>query len=88
MKLIILYRPNSEHATLVESFSERVLNTLPSASIENIDVDSPQGIAKLEIYGILQFPAVLIVADNGSLIDAWTGDMLPTVDQVVDSLRR
>jgi hypothetical protein len=88
MKLIILYRPNSEHATLVESFSERILNALPNASIENIDVDSPEGIAKLEVYGIMQFPAVLIVADNGSLVDIWLGDALPSVDQVVDSLKR
>jgi hypothetical protein len=88
MKLIILYRPKSEHSTLVESFSERIVDIMPEATIEKIDVDSPDGIMKLELYGIYQFPAIMIIASDGSLIDIWTGDLLPPVDQVVSSLRR
>ena len=61
---------------------------MPDATVEKIDVDSPDGIMKLETYGIYQFPAIMIIADNGSFIDAWMGDILPSVDQVVDSLRR
>jgi hypothetical protein len=88
MKLVILYRPKSEHSTLVESFSERIVDVMPEATVEKIDVDSPDGIMKLEAYGIYQFPAILIIANDGSLIDTWTGDFLPSVDQVADSLRR
>ena len=88
MKLVILYRPNSEHSTLVESFSERVLSAMPEAAIENVDIDSPEGIMELETYGIMQFPALLVLADSGLLVNSWVGDLMPPVELVVDSLRK
>jgi hypothetical protein len=88
MKLVILYRPNSEHATLVESFSERLLSAMPEASVDNIDIDNPEGISLLETYGIMQFPALLVIADNGSMINSWLGDLLPPVELVIDNLRK
>ena len=88
MKLVILYRPDSEHSTLVESFSERLLSAMPEATIENVDIDSPEGISFLEAYGIMQFPALLVVADNGSMINSWLGDSLPPVELVIDNLRK
>ena len=88
MKLVILYRPNSEHSTLIESFSERLLNAMPEASVENVDIDSQEGVSLLEAYGIVQFPALLVLAENGLLINSWLGDLLPPLELVIDNLRK
>ncbi len=88
MKLVLLYRPKSEHSTLVESFGERVESAMSNVEIEKVDVDSPEGTTLLETYGIFQFPTVMVMANNGSLLDIWKGDLLPPVDVVVASLRR
>jgi hypothetical protein len=61
---------------------------MPEASVENVDIDSQEGVSLLEAYGIMQFPALLVLAENGLLINSWLGDLLPPLELVIDNLRK
>ena len=86
MKLLVLYRPASEHATLTESFLRDFHYQNPDAVIETIDVDSREGIAKVEAYDIMEYPALLAVRDDDSPAYVWQGTHLPLMNEVASYL--
>lgn len=78
--IYILYRPNSEHERKVAELKERLERR--RINPELVDVDSREGAAKVQAYGIMQYPAVLAVRDSdGQSIQTWSGH-LPTVSDV------
>jgi hypothetical protein len=88
MKLLIFYRPNSEHARAVETFIhdfQRQYTT--DAKIEILDLDTRDGAATASLYDVLQYPAFLATADNGTLVRAWEGKELPLMGDVASYLR-
>lgn len=76
----ILYRPNSEHERRVmelKTWLER-----RRIRVELVDVDSRSGASKAQVYGIMQYPAVLAAREsNGQAIQTWQGEV-PTVADV------
>lgn len=74
MKIIALYRDESDHArtmiTYVEDFRRRT-----GHEIEHVEVDSRRGSELVEIYSLMQYPALLALDDEGKLLKAWQGDM-------------
>lgn len=87
MKLLLLYRPNSEHTSIVESFL-RDLERQSSLTdkLETMDPNSREGAATASLYDIVQYPAVLVVDDFGSIMRSWQGEQLPRVDDVAGYL--
>jgi len=84
VKLVILYRPNSEYATEVESFVRDFQRQFYEAGkkIEMVSTESREGATKAELYDILQFPAILALANDGSVLNAWIGMPLPLMNDV------
>ncbi|MFA5004185.1 MAG: hypothetical protein WC498_02805 [Candidatus Saccharimonadales bacterium] len=84
MKLIVFYRPNSEHARLVEEFIhdlQRVHNVNPS-QLDIMDVDSRDGVAMASLYDVMMYPSFLVVADDGSIMKSWEGTQLPLMNEI------
>jgi hypothetical protein len=81
MKVVILYRPNSEYARSVEEYV-RELKLRTGKSVELVDVDSREGIQAAELYDSVQQPAVLALADDGHLLQSWIGEYLPLINEV------
>ncbi|MEX0748431.1 MAG: hypothetical protein WD467_01045 [Candidatus Saccharimonadales bacterium] len=78
--IYILYRPSSEHSRAVEEFTRE----LEKRRIEHdlVDVDSRDGAAKVQSYGITAYPAVLAVkTSDGQALQTWSAT-LPTVSEV------
>lgn len=84
MKLLVLYRPRSEIARLVEEFLRELRQThdLDNRRLEILDYDSREGSATASIYDIMAQPAFLIVHDDGSYVKHWEGSALPLQDEV------
>lgn len=81
MKLLILYRPNSEHERRIEMFVRDFQRLHPGKKIEMLSMNSRDGVATASIYDIFEFPAILALADNGSVLHSWTGP-LPLMNDV------
>lgn len=82
MKVLILYRPNSEEDTLVNDF-KRDFERQTDKEVELADRDTPEGMQMATTYGIMDFPAVLAIGSDGSLRNAWQGKTLPTMSEVL-----
>lgn len=83
MKVLILYRPNSDHARLVEEYVHEFERQHPDKSVKTVDVDSREGMATATLYDIVRYPAVLVTSDEGSLISGWEGDQLPLMNELL-----
>lgn len=82
MKLVILYRPKSEHASEVEAFIRDFQRQYESGKkIELISMDTRDGVAQASLYDVLSFPAILALADDGSVLNIWAGT-LPLMSEV------
>jgi hypothetical protein len=85
MKVIALYRPTSEHARTVEDYA-RDFEKQRGKSIELLSLDTVEGAEKANLYGIMEFPALLAVQDNGQLSKFWQGTQMPLKDEVAGYL--
>lgn len=79
---MVIYRPNSEHARTTESFIEDFQDRHEEARLEVLNVDSREGSATASLYDIMQYPAILAVREDGSLMRSWEGNALPLMDEV------
>jgi hypothetical protein len=82
MKLLILYDPHSEHARGTETFKTDLTAIYPDIPVNMMDCNGPEGTAAAELYDVVQYPALLIVADDGQLVKDWEGDGFPSSGEV------
>ncbi len=63
--------------------TDRMLAELERLKIdfESIDIDSREGVAKAELYDVVQTPAVITTQDDGKLMYAWQ-DLLPSPSEI------
>lgn len=80
--MLILYRPSSEHGRVVEDFIRDYKNRHEEGKLEVMDIDSRDGSATASLYGIMQYPAILALRNDGSLLKYWEGAALPMMDEV------
>jgi hypothetical protein len=81
MKVIVLYRPNSEHSRQVEEFVHDFIRYEPDRKVDLIDVDSPYGVSQCQLYDIMSYPAIIAKAEDGTLLRSWAGE-LPMMDEL------
>jgi len=83
VKLLILYRPESEHATAVESFVRDYQGRYDSGrKLELVSLNTRDGAATASLYDVMEYPAILVLANDGSVLNIWQGVPLPLMDEV------
>lgn len=82
VRVVVLYRPKSEHGTSVETFVAEFKHRHPAGKLELTDVDSREGIALISLYDVMQYPAIIALATDGSVQHLWEGKQLPLIDEV------
>lgn len=82
MRVVILYRPASDHSRLVDEFVSNINTTSINGSTELINVDTKEGSSKAALYDIISYPAVFVLRDDGVLQHLWQGLPLPLVNEV------
>jgi hypothetical protein len=87
MKVLVLYRPNSEQARVVEEFVRNFRARHDPEQLELLDIDTREGSRAAQLYGVMQYPTVLVVQTDGTLQRSWEGETLPLVDEVVSYAR-
>ncbi len=85
--MLMLYKPKSEHARMVEEYAQEFMKLHPGSEVTLRDVDSTQGSDQAQLYDIVEYPALLIIASDGSLISMWSGEHLPLMDEVAGYTR-
>ncbi len=79
MNLYILYTKNTPADHEISYLQSRLEQyRIP---FELLDADSREGIAKSELYNVMDRPGVLIIDSTGGLLQKWQGD-LPRVEDI------
>lgn len=81
MKIVVLYRPNSEHGRTVEEFIHD-FQERHQGKLEVLNVDSREGGSTALLYDVMQYPAILALREDGSLVKSWEGSGLPMMDEI------
>jgi hypothetical protein len=82
MRVVILYRQQSEYSRQVETFIRDFRVQHDSERLEVVDYDSRDGIALASLYDVLQQPAILAIGNDGGLLKSWVGPELPLMDEL------
>jgi hypothetical protein len=85
MKLRVLYHKNDQYTSEVEQFIEE-FKRVSSGDIELLDLETPEGASVAAVYDAVNYPALLVVRDDGQLNKGWQGPELPAVQEVVGYL--
>lgn len=81
MRVIALYRPNSEFARQTEMFA-RDLEHSQGVKVELVNVDTREGTATATLYDAVQYPAIVVLAEDGHMQQMWQGSQLPLMSEV------
>jgi hypothetical protein len=83
VRLLILYSPNSEHSSRIEEFARDFQSRHNIGSkLELLSLSTRDGSATASLYDVMSYPAILALADDGSVLNSWEGDELPLMDEV------
>ncbi|HRF28838.1 MAG TPA: hypothetical protein PL051_04320 [Candidatus Saccharibacteria bacterium] len=81
MKVVIIYKSESEHARAVEDYM-RDFQRQTGHELETLDPDSKDGATTCETYDIVEYPTLLATSDDGHMQNMWSGLPLPTISEV------
>ncbi|HEU5121554.1 MAG TPA: hypothetical protein VFT59_01810 [Candidatus Saccharimonadales bacterium] len=81
MRVIVVYKDNSEHARAVSEYL-RDFNRQTGHELEIMDPDSSDGAQFCRTYDIVEYPTIIALGDNGTLQQLWRGLPLPTISEV------
>lgn len=81
MKVVVVYRDNSEHARPVTEFL-RDFQRRTGRELETLEPDSREGQSLCRTYDIVEYPSVLALDDRGMMQNLWRGLPLPTISEV------
>lgn len=82
MKIIILYHPNSDHGRTIDEYVHEFVARNPEVSLEATSVDTREGANIATLYGVMQYPSMLALRDDGSVAKSWEGLPLPLMNEV------
>ena len=87
MKVVVIYRPNSEHGRITEEFIHDFQRRYPLQKIEALNIDSRDGNAMATLYDIMQYPGIMVLQTDGQIEKSWEGEILPRIDEVAGYAR-
>jgi hypothetical protein len=84
MKVLVLYRPNSEFARQVEEFVHdlQTRHNVDERHLEVLDYDSREGSATASLYDVMTQPTIVVIGDDGGYVKSWAGEQLPLLEEV------
>lgn len=84
MKVVVLYRPDSEFSSSVENFLRglRQVHDVDERHLQVLNYDSREGSAMANLYDVMTQPAILIINDDGGYVKHWEGSELPLQEEV------
>lgn len=53
-----------------------------TGKLQVVNVDSQEGQGMIQLYGIVQYPAIMALRDDGQLMRSWEGEPLPLMSEV------
>lgn len=81
MRAVVVYKDQTDYARQVEEYLHD-FKRLTGRDLEVIDPETHDGISFCQTYGIVEYPTVIALADDGQMQNIWRGLPLPTMSEV------
>lgn len=81
MEIRVLYRPISEHATKTEEYFREFQRRSPQ-NVKMVNLDTRAGADEAALYGLISYPAILVINNAGELVKSWEGEDFPLMDEI------
>ncbi len=81
MKVVIIYKEQSDHARAVEDYLRDFLRRT-GKELETLNPDTADGAHTCRTYDIVEYPTVVALSDEGQLQNSWRGLPLPTISEL------
>ncbi|MBQ3310246.1 hypothetical protein IJG73_02290 [Candidatus Saccharibacteria bacterium] len=82
MRIVCVWKDNTDYAREVTDWlSEFKRET--GKEVESLDPESTEGEIFVRARDMLQFPAVVALADDGTVLREWKGTPMPQFDEVL-----
>lgn len=81
MRIVVVYRDASDHAREVIDYL-RDFEIQTGEKLETLDPDSADGSNFCRLYDVVEYPSIVVTADDGTFQHLWRGRPLPQVDEV------
>jgi hypothetical protein len=82
MRVVFLYRPQTESEGKVMDYVREYKMRHPGVAPETISLDSREGDDMAKLYGIYSSPAILAISHDGSLRQLWQEEHLPLMQDL------
>ena len=82
MKIMIIYRPASDHSQTVEEYVREFSFRNPELGVDLLSIETREGANAAELYGIMSYPAMMVIKDDGQIANDWQGTPLPLMNEV------
>jgi len=81
MRAIILYHPKDEFERQVTEY-QRDYTRSHSHEIKLVSLETLDGAATGELYGVTRYPALMVMAEDGQLQKIWQGMPMPLMAEL------
>jgi hypothetical protein len=81
MRAVVLYHPHSDHAGQVEEFVHD-FSRFKGKRLEKISLETVEGDHLARLYGIVRYPAILVIGPEGVAQKIWQAPPMPLMDEV------
>lgn len=81
MKVVVLSRPGTDYSRTVDDFV-RDLEREHQTRVDQLSLDTRDGSSTASLYDIMEYPAVLVVREDGQLVKEWHGRNMPLKSEV------
>ena len=81
MRVVIVWREESDYGREMRDWI-RDFESRSGVSPESVNPDEQNGISLCKAYDIVEYPSILALSDNGSMLHMWRGRPLPQIDAV------
>lgn len=81
MRVVVIYKEETDYARQITDYL-RDFERQTGHSLETLDPETPDGAQFCRAYDIVEYPTILALADDSSMLNMWRGLPLPTISEV------
>ena len=81
MRVVVVYKQNTDYTRQVDEWLFD-FKRLTGRDLEILNPETPDGISFCQAYGVMEYPTMLALADDGQMQNMWRGLPLPTLSEV------
>ena len=82
MRVVCIGRRESEYGRTVEEWLTE-FERRSGEETELISPDEPEGERLCRVYGVMEYPTIMVLTEGGAQLAEWHGQSLPTFDEVI-----